>query len=71
MSCLNNLGKPIIQESFGVYDGDEIDHLNGVFNLCFGAGKVVGSLVAGSLAKIYGKHFLLYFADFWNIVSCI
>lgn len=70
-TILNNLGKPILQHGMNIKESDAIDEWMGNFNLAFGMGKVVGSLVGGSLAKKIGKLNVLFVAEIWNAISSI
>ena len=70
-TILNNLGKPILKSGLNVIDTYEIDEWLGNFNMAFGMGKVIGSLLGGTLAKIIGKLNVLFLAELWNILSVL
>ena len=62
LSVLNNLGKPILEGTLDVH-GNDADNWLGRFGMGFGLGKVCGSLIGGSLAKILGKLNILFLAE--------
>lgn len=66
---LNNLGEPIAKTRLGIIDHDKIQKALGIFNLAFGMGKVFGSLLSGSLAKIIGKLNILFIAEIFNLLA--
>jgi len=69
MTCMNNLGKPILKRGMGYTDSGEIASWLGNINLAYGIGKMFGSLLAGAIQKRTGKLNLLYLAEPFNIIS--
>lgn len=71
MTCLNNLGGPVVKHHFGITDPKEYTKTLGTLNLAFGIAKVIGSLLAGSFANRFGRKNLMTLAEFANILSII
>ena len=71
MAFTMNLAKPIIKMSLGITNPIEIDHWQGIMNLGFGLGKLFGSVLAGALAKLIGKHTLIYISEIFNVSSIV
>ena len=56
MVCMNNLGTPIMKYGMNITDKTEISHMLGSVTLAFGIGKMIGSILGGTLQKSYGKR---------------
>jgi len=41
----------------------------GNINLAFGMGKMVGSIIAGTIQKKIGKLKVLFISELWNLIS--
>jgi hypothetical protein len=55
MTVLNSLGTNILDMSFGVHAADSQNSWLGNFNLAYGVGKILGSVLAGAIQKHLGK----------------
>lgn len=66
-----NFGKPVIKSLFGLIGDDEVDYWLDVITWYFGIGQLVGYILAGSIAKLFGKHYCLYFSEIFNIISLL
>jgi sugar phosphate permease len=70
MTCLNNLGKPILRD-MGISDEADISSGLGKLNLAFGLTKVVASILGGSYQKSVGKLNLLLITEPLGILSTV
>ena len=70
MTCLNNLGKPILRD-MGITDEKDISSSLGSLNLAFGITKVVASILGGSYQKSVGKLNLLLITEPLGIISTV
>lgn len=68
MTILNNLGKPILHDVFGL---ENIKDSLANMTLGFGLGKMVGSIVAGGIQKKLGKLKVLYIGEIFNLFSAV
>ena len=71
MTCLNNLGGPVVKHHLGITDPNEYIKTLGSLSLVFGIGKVIGSQLAGSLANKFGRKNCLIVSELANIASLI
>jgi hypothetical protein len=55
MTVLNNLGTNILDTSFGIHAADRQNSWLGNFNLAYGVGNILGSVLAGAIQKHLGK----------------
>jgi hypothetical protein len=55
MTVLNNLGSNILDTSFGIHASDRQNSWLGNFNLAYGIGKILGSVLGGAAQKHLGK----------------
>lgn len=71
ISCMNNLGVPILQDIMKITN--KVDYVNALADtmLYYGIGKMIGSILAGSLQNRFGKLKLLVFSEIFNLVSAI
>ena len=63
MTILNNLGEPVLKSGLDVTDSNRIDEWLGKFNMAFGVGKVIGSILGGVFAKMIGKLNVCFLAE--------
>lgn len=70
MTCLNNLGKPIMH-SMGINDESEVSSHLGNLNLAFGISKVTASILGGSYQKSVGKLNLLLIFEPLGVLSVV
>ena len=74
VAAMNALSQPLFIDVLNydsVRDEQIIQTLNGLVNLLFAAGALVGTLFTGDLAKIFGRRAVLYFGDGLALINLI
>ena len=73
-TCMNVLSKPILEGVLGydpVKDFDQLNTLNGVVNLLFGAGAFVGVSTTGKISTMIGRRPMLYLGEVIALLNVI
>ena len=74
LGCLNPLFEPIFVGVFGYSferDTVKLNYYNGILNMLFSVGALVGVLTSGMLADRFGRRYILYGGELLAIICCV
>lgn len=72
IACMNALSRPIIELTLGYTaekDPKLLQTLNGLVNLIFGSGALLGVIITGEIIKCIGRRPLLYTGEFIALIN--
>lgn len=74
MGCFNPLFEPIFTGVLGFdkdADKDLLNYYNGIINMLFSVGAMLGVFVSGTLADTFGRRAILYSGEIIALVCCV
>ena len=67
--CMNTMGEPIIQDSFGINDIEKYQNMLSLAVNSWIAGKAMGTIISGAMVKKFGLKNVLLMNESINLLS--